>query len=215
VIDNFTDHAPIENSGTTATLTAGVAYPIQIDFYENGGGATARLSWSSARQAKEIVPQSQLAPGTPLAFPVRINFQVSGAATPAGYVADTGALFGSRGGGLFFGWNVGTGDVCRERNVNANQLLDTLCHFHAGAVWEAALPYGRYSVLVSIGDPSNASTHTVNVEGTSYWAARALAANQFLSNTASVLVTDGRVTINQGAAAEKATRIDYVEISRP
>jgi hypothetical protein len=63
VIDNYTDHAPVENSGTTATLSAGQAYPIQIDFYERGGGAVAKLSWSSASQPKQTVPALRLAPG--------------------------------------------------------------------------------------------------------------------------------------------------------
>jgi hypothetical protein len=59
VIDNWTDHAPTENSGTIALL-AGVAYPIQMDFYENGGGAVAGLSWSSASQPKQVIPQNRL-----------------------------------------------------------------------------------------------------------------------------------------------------------
>jgi hypothetical protein len=66
VIDNWTDHAPVENSGVTAVLTAGQAYSVRMDFYENGGGAVAKLLWSSASQAKEIIPSSQLsASGTP------------------------------------------------------------------------------------------------------------------------------------------------------
>jgi glucose/arabinose dehydrogenase len=215
VIDNFTDHAPIENSGQTAVLTAGVAYPIQIDFYENGGGAVAKLSWSSTSQGKEIVPQSQLLPGVPLAFPIKVNFQLAGAPVPSGYVPDSGDVFGSRGNGLFFGWNMNETDVCRDRGVQANQLLDTLCHFHAGAVWEIAVPYGRYNVLANVGDPSFASTYTLNVEGVNYFNAVPLAINQFASSTKSVLVTDGRITVNQGSAAEKATRIDYLEVSRP
>jgi len=59
VIDNWTDHAPTEDSGTI-TLSAGVQYDIQMDFYENGGGAVAQLEWSSASQAREVIPQSQL-----------------------------------------------------------------------------------------------------------------------------------------------------------
>ncbi|MHC4739603.1 MAG: PA14 domain-containing protein, partial [Planctomycetota bacterium] len=59
LVDNWTDHSPTENSGTIA-LTAGVKYDIQMDYYENGGGAVAELRWSSASQAKEIIPQSQL-----------------------------------------------------------------------------------------------------------------------------------------------------------
>ncbi len=35
-----------------------------MEFYENGGGATAKLSWSSASQPKVIIPQSQLYPTT-------------------------------------------------------------------------------------------------------------------------------------------------------
>lgn len=63
IIDNFTDHAPTENSGTIA-LTAGQRYDIQLDYYENGGGATATLSWSSSSQTKQIIPQTRLFPGS-------------------------------------------------------------------------------------------------------------------------------------------------------
>ncbi len=59
VVENWTDHAPTENSGTIA-LTAGTQYDIQMDYYENGGGAVAELRWSSANQTKEIIPQTQL-----------------------------------------------------------------------------------------------------------------------------------------------------------
>ena len=59
VVDNWTDHGPTENSGTIA-LTGGVKYDIQMDYYEKSGGAVAELRWSSASQAKEIIPQSQL-----------------------------------------------------------------------------------------------------------------------------------------------------------
>ena len=61
VIDNWTDHAPTSNSGTIS-LIAGQKYDLTMEFYENGGGATAKLAWSSARQPQQIVPQSQLYP---------------------------------------------------------------------------------------------------------------------------------------------------------
>ncbi|MGE5558480.1 MAG: hypothetical protein ACM3WV_07690, partial [Bacillota bacterium] len=41
-----------------------VKYDIKMEYYENGGGAVAKLSWSSASQAKEIIPQSRLYPAT-------------------------------------------------------------------------------------------------------------------------------------------------------
>jgi hypothetical protein len=215
LIDNWTDHAPTENQATTPVLVAGQAYPIQIDFYENTGGATARLSWSSASQAKQVVPQARLAPTAPLALPIRVNFQIAGAPIPTGWLMDDGSPFGTRSGGLSFGWNATHTDVCRDRGSNADQLLDTLCHFHAGGTWQLALPFGRYNVRASIGDPGFASTHTVIVEGTTYWNATALAANQFLNATRAVLVSDGRLTVTQGSAADKATRINFIEVSRP
>ena len=44
-----------ENSGTIA-LTAGQLYDIRMEFYENGGNAVARLSWSAPGVAKEVDP---------------------------------------------------------------------------------------------------------------------------------------------------------------
>jgi hypothetical protein len=61
IIDNWTDHAPTENRGTI-TLTAGQRYDVRMEYYENGGGAVAKLWWSSASRAKQIVPQSRLYP---------------------------------------------------------------------------------------------------------------------------------------------------------
>jgi glucose/arabinose dehydrogenase len=64
IIDRFIDQAPTTATGTI-TLVAGQLYDIQMDYYERGGGAVAKLAWASASQALEIVPPSQLYPGTP------------------------------------------------------------------------------------------------------------------------------------------------------
>src|SRR5262249_9235685 len=61
LIDNWTDHAPTENIGNI-DLVAGQYYNIRMEYYENGGGALAKLSWSAAFVAKDIIPQSQLYP---------------------------------------------------------------------------------------------------------------------------------------------------------
>ncbi len=63
VIDNWTLHGPTENSGTI-TLAAGQKYDVKMEFYENTGGAVAKLAWSSPSQTKETIPQSQLYPPT-------------------------------------------------------------------------------------------------------------------------------------------------------
>jgi hypothetical protein len=61
LINNWTNHSSTENSGTIALL-ANQKYDIQMDYYENTGTAVAKLSWSSASQAKQIIPQVQLYP---------------------------------------------------------------------------------------------------------------------------------------------------------
>jgi hypothetical protein len=62
VIDNWGDHAPTENASIPVSLAAGQKYDIRMEYYENGGGAVARLEWRSASQTRQIVPQSQLYP---------------------------------------------------------------------------------------------------------------------------------------------------------
>jgi hypothetical protein len=59
VIDNWTAHPISENTGTIA-LTANQDYDIKLEYFEQTGESISKLYWSSASQAKEIVPQSQL-----------------------------------------------------------------------------------------------------------------------------------------------------------
>jgi PA14 domain len=59
LIDDWTLHGLLEQSNTI-TLAADQLYDIKLEYYENTGGAASRLSWSSASQTKEVIPQSQL-----------------------------------------------------------------------------------------------------------------------------------------------------------
>jgi dextranase len=61
LIDNWTDHPASVDRGSVA-LTAGVKHDLRMEYYERTGEAVARLSWSSARQASEVVPESRLFP---------------------------------------------------------------------------------------------------------------------------------------------------------
>ncbi len=64
IINNWTDHGATENSGTIA-LTAGVKYDIKLEYYDDTGGATCTLSWSSTSQTKQIIPRNRLYPTRP------------------------------------------------------------------------------------------------------------------------------------------------------
>ena len=170
---------------------------------------TARAKNSSHRHLRvELLESRLLLAGDTFL----INFQLDGVTEPTRYAADTGEVFGSRGNGLSYGWSSDHTDVSRDRDLNADQRLDTLIHFHQGQDWELALPNGLYEVTVSIGDAEFGSTHTLNVEGTNIWNAVALSPGDFLVDTQQVTVSDSRLTLDQGAAIEKATRIDYIQV---
>jgi len=62
LVNNFAVGPPRENSGTIA-LTAGQAYSITVEYFQQTEAARIALSWSSSSQPKQIVPQSRLAPG--------------------------------------------------------------------------------------------------------------------------------------------------------
>jgi glucose/arabinose dehydrogenase len=59
IIDHWVNQGPTEWSGAIA-LQAGQRYDLRMEYYENGGGATAQLSWSSPSTPKQIVPASRL-----------------------------------------------------------------------------------------------------------------------------------------------------------
>jgi hypothetical protein len=61
VIDDFTMHSTRERSGTV-NLTAGRAHQIELEYFDGVKHADVRLEWRSRSQAREVVPQSALAP---------------------------------------------------------------------------------------------------------------------------------------------------------
>ena len=61
LINDWNDHAMSDRSAGI-DLVAGQRYSIQMDYYENGGGAGAKLSWAYPGQAKQVIPQARLYP---------------------------------------------------------------------------------------------------------------------------------------------------------
>ena len=55
VIDNWTDHGPTENDALI-DLKAGQTCDIEMDYYQGGGGATARLHWQGPDGKRSPVP---------------------------------------------------------------------------------------------------------------------------------------------------------------
>lgn len=106
-------------------LNAGTAYYYRVAAANAAGGS----------------PYSAVASAMTVAAPlVKINFQPPGAAVPSGYVADTGAAYGS---GRTFGWNtVNTRD--RNSSRSADQRHDALNHMQLRGTRtrEIAVPNG-------------------------------------------------------------------------
>ncbi|WP_425291094.1 PA14 domain-containing protein [Spirosoma linguale] len=73
VINNWTVHAPTTNNSPVVALTAGQRYTIQMEYYDGGAGAVAKLLWAYPGQTQQPVPQSYLYPPvsstTPMATP--------------------------------------------------------------------------------------------------------------------------------------------------
>jgi hypothetical protein len=61
LVNEWTPQSPTTWSGSIA-LQAMQLYPIEMDYFQAGGGAIAQLSWSSPSTAQSIIPQSQLYP---------------------------------------------------------------------------------------------------------------------------------------------------------
>jgi hypothetical protein len=71
IVDAWVDRGPADTDSASIHLTAGTVYNIQVEFYENGGGAVAHLNWRPASEpdvANAVaVPETVLTPATPAA----------------------------------------------------------------------------------------------------------------------------------------------------
>ncbi|MDP4093536.1 MAG: DUF5057 domain-containing protein [Bacillota bacterium] len=78
IIDDWTDHAQKEDSGTVK-LTAGQKYSIKLDYYEKGGDATIQLWWlSNSLSYRQLVPQSSLYPASSSSYNLTLNQTTGG-----------------------------------------------------------------------------------------------------------------------------------------
>jgi glucose/arabinose dehydrogenase len=217
VVNNWTNHATTENSGTIS-LTAGQRYDIRMEFFENGGSATARLLWSSASTPKAVIPSTRLFPQS--ASTIRINFQPSGTPTVSGYLPDTGLVYASRGNGQTYGWTIDNTAQTRDRNAanSLDQRYDTLTHLqkegNPDAVWEIAVANGTYSVRAVAGDALHFdSVFRLNAEGVLIVSGTPTTSTRWIDGTGTVTVTDGRLTIRSGSGASN-NKICFVEVTR-
>ncbi len=81
LINNWTDHAPTNNTSAAVTLTAGQKYDVKLEYFEDTGGALIQLVWLRPGQtAYAVIPQSQLylPPGNGLKATYFSNMDLTG-----------------------------------------------------------------------------------------------------------------------------------------
>lgn len=149
------------------------------------------------------------------AFSAAINFQPAAAAVPPGYMVDAGQAYGDRGDGVLYGWTATNTANARDRNVAADQRLDTLVQMQAGGsyAWEIAVPDGDYAVKVVAGDAAFFdSVYRINVEGVLTVDGTPISGSRWVTGTKTVTVADGRLTVSNATGA-KNNKLAYVEIT--
>jgi hypothetical protein len=157
LINDWTDHAPRTDSGSI-NLVAGQKYAIEVDYYQDLGGATAQLFWSSPSTAREIVPQSQL-------YASNVVWAVSAGGHSAGvYQADTGFSGGTT---YSTGASIDTSAVSNPapQAVYQNQRYGNFTYTATGLT-----PGGTYTVRLDLAeiywDSANQRLFNVTINGT-------------------------------------------------
>ncbi|HEY3322391.1 MAG TPA: PA14 domain-containing protein [Planctomycetota bacterium] len=162
LVNNWTDHGPTENSGTIA-LSANQNYDVTMEYYENGGGASAKLLWSSSSQSKVAIPQSQLYSANQA--PEIVTAAACSASPVIGTTANLSVLATDESGepGLTYTWAATatpTGASPLFSANGSNAAKNTTVTFDKA---------GSYTFLVTIKDSGNLSTTSsvsVNVNQT-------------------------------------------------
>jgi hypothetical protein len=172
------------------------------------------LSLLGAPAAAQSVPFSPFTP-----FEVRVNFQPANVPVPAGFVADTGQVYGNRGNGFTYGWSADNTANTRDRN-DANtpsQAYDTLIRTQNGGnfSWSLAVPNGYYEVRLVAGDPGFIdSDYIFTVE---YYGhvlkGTPTEAQHFFEAVTTVDVNDGRLTLSNDSFAVN-NKLAFVEVKR-
>jgi len=129
---------------------------------------------------------------------IAVNFQPSFTPVPAGYLRDSGENFDS---GKGYGWTTPPaaqyGAMELYSPLSPDKTYDTFIHIAPTAVWECAVPNGKYHVTVTVGDPVYPDTiQGVQVDGIPLIEAEALSPSKlWITRDITVDVADNRLTL--------------------
>lgn len=153
--------------------------------------------------------------------PISISFQPASFPLQSGYKGDFGQVFGARGNGYSYGWNVDhTGRTFAYSPLPGNETVWgaqwSLIKMLPGSStsWEIALPNGTYNVsILAAGYQCQGQLQQIAAEGvlvvngTAGWDY-----DTYVGGTQTVAVSDGRLTVTNGPTAE-LNCIDSIQIT--
>jgi hypothetical protein len=207
---------PTPNSGPTqpATATEPIVSPTSSPSTATLTQRVEATDTSTPTRTPTHTP-TRTPTATSTALEIKINFQTSRSTTPAGFFGDDGSIYGNRGNGYSYGWNLDTRQGARERNssVSPDKLRDTLNHLQRyGSIWEIAIPNGSYQVRVVAGDPGfYDSAYKIEVEGVLVIDGVPSSTSRWVEGTTVVSVQDGKLTISNALGAQN-NKISFLEI---
>jgi glucose/arabinose dehydrogenase len=219
----LTVHVEAADLPGPSTITSWEGWDVHVSApaQQSGGKTWVLDGWSDGGAASHVVhtPASATtltATFKEASFSAHINFQLGSAVTPAGYLEDDGAAYGARGGGFTYGWSADNQFAARERNnpASPDKRYDTLILLQKSGNkrWELAVPNGKYKVRVVAGDADFFdSTYDLTAEGKTILAGTPTTDKRWLEATATVMVSDGRLTIDNGPTG-KNNKICFVEV---
>jgi len=215
VLNNWTNHGPTVDTGTALTLVAGTRYRIVMEFFENGGGAEARLRWSYPGQATVTVPQSRLyAAGGTLINVTNASFESNTGQVPSGWFTWANTLA-----------NEGA-DFAETTNprIGANNL----CHFSSNGAYQVytfqvitGLTNGTYLARAwtrSSGGQTAANFAVKNYGGGLMFVNTIAATSDYVERIiGGIVVTNGQIEIgfwSDASASNQWMTMDEISLAR-
>jgi len=162
-------------------------------------------------------------------FSAKVVFQPKEKVASAGYFIDSGALFGPQANsGFRFGWSVDVSQFVKDRNNPEKddpkpakgpdaRYMGVAFMDHPdmaqSAVWEIAVPNGKYKVHLVAGDASyDDSIYSVNLEGVLTADGIPDGTKRWIEGSQIVTVTDGRLTVSNGNKGIN-NKLSFLEIA--
>ncbi len=152
-------------------------------------------------------------------FSAAINFAPLGSHRVPGMLLDYGVPYGVRRGGLTYGWSSDVTADAVDRNIaSVSQRNDTFIAMNQGGSheWDMKVANGNYKVSIVAGDPATPNEHmAISAEGTFVIAGYTRVTKRWLEGSATVAVTDGKLTVQGTMAADKINSIVIQQTTDP